>query len=151
MSALERSPASNPPTAGADGLTVLVYSDDVTVRERIRLAAGRRPAPDLARVSYLDCSNGAEVVAAVDRGGIDLCVLDGEAWPTGGLGISRQLKNEIRDCPPMLVLIGREVDRWLATWSQADAVVVQPFDAMVLADAMAALLRRRLARRPARR
>ena len=28
--------------------TVLVYSDDANTREQVRLAAGRRPAPDAA-------------------------------------------------------------------------------------------------------
>src|ERR671932_800570 len=47
----------------------------------------------------LECSTGEEVVAAVDRGGVDVCLLDGEAQPTGGLALSRQLKAEIADCP----------------------------------------------------
>ena len=34
-------------------------------------------------------------------------VLDGEAQPAGGMGMCRQLKDEIHRCPPVLVLIGR--------------------------------------------
>jgi hypothetical protein len=59
----------------------------------------------------------------VDAGGIDVCVLDAEAAPTGGMGISRALKNEIQDCPHILLLVARHDDRWLARWSLADAVV----------------------------
>ena len=68
------------------------------------------------------------MIAAVDAGGLDLLVLDGEAQPTGGLGLAKQVKDEIADCPPTLVLIARRDDRWLAEWSLADAVVPLPVD-----------------------
>ncbi len=53
----------------------------------------------------------------VDAQRFDLVILDGEATPAGGMGIARQLKDEIYQCPPILVLIGRPQDGWLATWS----------------------------------
>lgn len=123
---------------------VLVYSDDRTVRERVRLALGRRPAADLPRLEYLECATEPAVVAAADAGGLDLLILDGEAVPAGGMGICRQLKNEIYRCPPVLLLIGRRDDAWLATWSQADAVVAHPLDPLALAGAVDRLLRARL-------
>ncbi len=78
-------------------------------------------------------------------------MLDAEAWPTGGLGLAKQMKDELADCPPVLVLIARRDDRWLATWSQADAVVAHPIDPPELTDALAELLRRRAAGLPVRR
>jgi DNA-binding response OmpR family regulator len=131
--------------------TVLVYSDDAAVRERIRMAIGRRPAPDLGRVEYVDAATGKEVVSLADAGGIELLVLDAEAWPTGGLGLSRQLKNEITDCPPVVVVLARKVDRWLATWSEADAYVSHPIDPIEAADVVAEVLRTRASRLPAAR
>jgi DNA-binding response OmpR family regulator len=131
-------------------MTVLVYSDDVDTREQVKLAVGRRPAPELPRVDFLECATGPGVIAAVDNGGIDLCVLDGEAVPTGGMGICRQLKDEIFQCPPLLVLVGRPQDAWLATWSRADAAVSYPLDPVIVADAVASLIRQRLARTPVR-
>lgn len=131
--------------------TVIVYSDDPSVRDTVRTALGRRPAADLGRVEYVELSTGDDVVRRVDEGGVDLLVLDGEAWPTGGMGLAKQLKDELRDCPPTLVLIARRDDRWLATWSLADAVVPHPVDAFVLASAAADLLRQREARLPVRR
>ncbi len=122
-------------------LRVLVYSTDSTVRDGIRMAVGRRPAADLGRIDYVECHDGESVVAAVDAGGIDLCVLDGEAWPTGGMGISRQLKNEVTPCPLMVLIVGRSDDAWLATWSQADAVVTHPLDPVTVAATVARLLR----------
>ena len=127
-------------------MTVLVYSDDVSTRERIRFAVGRRPAADLPRVEYLECATQRAVVQAVDRGGIDVLVLDGEAVPTGGMGICRQLKDEIYNCPPILVITGRRDDAWLASWSRADAAVPHPIDGLTLAPAVAELMRRRIAR-----
>jgi DNA-binding response OmpR family regulator len=91
------------------------------------------------------------VVAAVDAGGLDLAIFDGEAWPTGGLGLCKQLKDEVRDCPPVLVLVARRDDAWLATWSLADATVPLPVDAPELTSAAVELLRGREAALPVRR
>ena len=124
-----------------DTMKVLVYSDDANTRAQVRMAVGRRPAADLPRVEYVECATGPAVFAQLDRGGIDIVVLDAEAQPEGGLGIARQAKDEIYDCPPLLAIIARRDDGWLATWSRADAVVSQPLDPMALARAVADLMR----------
>ena len=135
------SPSPQPPETS---VRVLVYSDDVDVRTAVRTALGRRPAPGLPRVEYLECATEPAVIRAMDAGGIDLAILDGEAAPAGGMGICRQLKDEIYRCPPVLVLVGRPQDAWLAAWSRADGVVAHPLDPVVLAEAAAALLHARL-------
>jgi DNA-binding response OmpR family regulator len=81
------------------------------------------------------------VLFVVDNDRVDLAILDGEAQPTGGMGISRQLKNELADCPPIVVAVRRKDDRWLATWSQADAVIVHPLDPLTAAETVAEVLR----------
>ncbi|POX40129.1 hypothetical protein C3486_15130 [Streptomyces sp. Ru73] len=124
--------------------TVLVYSDDSGTREQVRLAAGRRPAADVPQVEIVECATLPAVLTALEQGGIDACVLDGESAPAGGMGVCRQIKDEIFRCPPVLVLIGRPQDSWLATWSRADAAVTHPIDPVAFADALAGLLRRRL-------
>lgn len=134
----------------ASTLAVLVYSDDRTAREEVLRALGRRPAPELPALRYLECATLPAVLKQMDAGGIDLAILDGEAVPAGGMGLCRQLKDEIYSCPPILVLTGRPQDAWLATWSRADGVVPRPLDPMVLADTTAALLRQRLAGLPVR-
>ena len=53
------------------------------------------------------------------------------------MGICRQLKDEIFHCPPVIVLIGRRDDRWLATWSRADAVIAYPLDPIRVAASVA--------------
>ncbi|MGW7055394.1 hypothetical protein [Streptomyces sp. NPDC054887] len=125
--------------------TVLVYSDNAHTREQVRLAAGRRPAADVPPVEFLECATLPAVLKALDEGGVDVCVLDGEATPAGGMGVCRQIKDEVFNCPPVLLLIGRPQDSWLATWSRAESAVTLPVDPVELADALAALLRGRLA------
>lgn len=125
--------------------TVLVYSDDSNTREQVRLATGRRPAPDVPQVEFLECATPAAVIKELDKGGIDVCVLDGEAVPMGGMGVCRQIKDEIFRCPPVLVLIGRPQDAWLATWSRADAAVTLPVEPVEFASALASLLREKRA------
>lgn len=125
-------------------MTLLVYSDDVDTRERVKLAVGRRPAAGLPRVEWLECATEPAVIAALDEGRVDVAILDGEAVPAGGLGIARQAKDEIYHCPPILVLTGRVQDNWLAAWSRAEAAVPHPLDPIVLAKAVADLMRRRL-------
>ena len=143
--------SSSAASAPARTHTVIIYSDDPVVRDTVRTALGRRPAPDLGRVEYVESAVGDDLVRLVDAGGVDLVILDGEAWPTGGLGLAKQMKDELEDCPPTLVLIGRKDDAWLAKWSLADAVVPHPVDAFVLAAAASDLLRHREARLPVRR
>ncbi|MER6095409.1 hypothetical protein ABT154_06020 [Streptomyces sp. NPDC001728] len=124
--------------------TVLVYSDDANTREQVRLAAGRRPASDVPPVEFVECATLHAVLKRLDEGGIDVCVLDGEAVPAGGMGVCRQIKDEVFRCPPVLLLIGRPQDAWLATWSRADAAVTLPVEPVEFAASLAALLRSRL-------
>ncbi|MDQ3480818.1 MAG: hypothetical protein M3423_05735 [Actinomycetota bacterium] len=124
-------------------MLVLVYSDDSHTRSNVMLALGKRPHPDLPALEYVECATEPVLIAAMDAGGVDLAVLDGEAVPAGGMGICRQLKDEIYQCPPVLLLIGRAEDGWLATWSRADAAVPHPLDPIALAEAATQLLRPR--------
>jgi DNA-binding response OmpR family regulator len=125
-------------------LSVLLYSDDADTRAAVRMAVGRRPAADVPPVAWTECATQPAVLSAVDAGGVDVLILDGEAAPSGGMGLCKQLKDEIYDCPPVLVLTGRVQDAWLATWSRADLVVPHPLDPVAVAEAVADLARRRL-------
>jgi DNA-binding response OmpR family regulator len=126
-----------------DRLRVLVYSDDVNTRQQVILALGRRPHPDLPELTYVEVATEPVVIQNMDAGGIDLAILDGEAVPAGGMGIAKQLKDEIYQCPPLLVLTGRPQDAWLATWSRADGAVPHPIDPIELVETVVALLRAR--------
>ena len=132
------------PTNPASPLRVLVYSDDADVRQQVILGLGRRLHPDLPELVYTEVATEPVVMQQLDAGGIDLVILDGEAVPAGGMGIARQLKDEIFQCPPVLLLTGRVQDNWLATWSRADAAVAHPLDPIELAGAALRLLRSRV-------
>ena len=138
-------------TSTARTHTVLVYSDSAETRDAVRTAVGRRPADDLGRIEWVEAASLDEVLAVVDDRDVDALVLDGEARPAGGLGISKQLKDELRDAPPTLVLVARRDDQWLASWSLADAVQMLPVDPPALCEAVVGLLRQREAGLPVRR
>jgi DNA-binding response OmpR family regulator len=121
---------------------VLLYSDDQQVRDRMRLAIGTHPAAGMT-VEFADAATYVDCVALVDRGDIDLLVLDGEAQPAGGLGIARQLRDEIVDCPPTCLVIARAADRWLAAYAKVDATLMHPMDPVQTGQTVATLLRRR--------
>ena len=124
-------------------MKVVVYSHDADTRARIKLAIGRRPAPDEPEAEVIEVATHAALIRLLDSGGADVMVLDGEAQPAGGMGVCRQAKDEIYNCPPVLLIIGRPDDGWLATWSRADAVISHPIDPVALAHELAGLMRER--------
>jgi DNA-binding response OmpR family regulator len=126
-------------------MKVVVYSHDADVRAQIKLAIGVRPAMDVPEASVIEVATEPALFRLLDAGGVDVMVLDGEAQPAGGMGVCRQAKDEIYDCPPVLLITGRVDDGWLATWSRADAVISHPIDPVALARELAELMRRRAA------
>jgi DNA-binding response OmpR family regulator len=120
-------------------LRILVYSDDRNTRARVMALLGPRPSAELPQVEYVECATEPAVIRRMDAGGIDLAILDGEAVPAGGMGICRQLKDEIYQCPPILLIVGRPADAWLATWSRADDVAPLPLDPLEFPEAVATL------------
>ena len=126
---------------------IIVYSDDSAVRQAIISALGKQVAADLPEHQIEEFATGPALRAFVDRKSVsgdlraDLFILDGEAVPEGGMGIARQLKDEVFNCPPVLLITGRREDAWLAAWSRAEASVIHPIDPFTLANTVAGLLR----------
>lgn len=133
-----------PPDTSQDAptrrLTVLLFSDDRATRDAVRIGVGDRPGEGVEIERWHECATAPAVEAAVRDGGYDVLILDGEAQPYGGLGLCRQLKNEVFECPPVIVLTGRPEDGWLGHWSQADALVAHPLDPDALCDAVVDVL-----------
>jgi DNA-binding response OmpR family regulator len=127
---------------------VVVYSHDADTRAQIRLAIGQRPEPDAPDAEVIECATEPALFRLLDDGGADVMVLDGEAQPAGGMGVCRQAKDEIYDCPPVLLITGRPDDGWLATWSRADAVTSHPIDPRQLARELSRLMRARAGHSP---
>src|SRR5215467_5664340 len=127
-------------------MKVVVYSHDADTRARVRLAIGRRPAPDVPEAEVIEVATYPALIRLLDAGGADVRVLDGEAQPSGGMGVCRQAKDAIFDCPPVLLIIGRADDGWLATWYRAAPVGREPIDPAAVARAWAGLMRDRAGR-----
>jgi DNA-binding response OmpR family regulator len=127
-------------------LNIVVYSDDSSVRAAVAAALGRQVAADLPEHKVHEFATGPALRLYVDsKKPVDLFILDGESVPEGGMGIARQLKDEVFNCPPVLVLTGRVQDNWLASWSRAEDVVVHPIDPFTLASKVADLIRNKTA------
>ncbi len=123
-------------------ISIVLYSDDATVRESVIKALGRRLSSDLPENEILEFATGDALKQFVTgKKKVDLFILDGESTPEGGMGLARQLKDEIFNCPPTLVIVAREQDAWLAGWSRADGVITHPIDPFTLAGRVAALLK----------
>ena len=122
-------------------LRILVYSDDAATRRQVIAALGKQLHPDLPPLDHTEVATEPVVIRHLDAVGIDLAILDGEANPAGGMGICKQLKDEIAECPPIVVLTGRADDVWLARWSNADAAVQHPIDPIELSRVVLDLLR----------
>lgn len=132
-------------------LRVLVYSDDRDVRQAVLRALGPRPHPDLPPLEFVEAATQAVVLQHLDEARashrVDLVILDGESVPVGGLGIARQIKDEVFQAPPVVVVTGRPGDAWLAHWSRADAVASHPIDPLTFAETVIGVVRGVVARR----
>jgi DNA-binding response OmpR family regulator len=129
-------------------IRVVIYSHDSAVRAAVISALGRKIAADLPVHEILEFATAPALRVFVDRPDVagkfkaDLFILDGEAVPEGGMGVARQLKDEVFNCPPVLLITGRKEDAWLAAWSRAESVVTHPIDPFTLAQSAADLLRK---------
>jgi DNA-binding response OmpR family regulator len=122
-------------------LHIAVYSDDTSVRQSVLTALGTRPSQELPELRIHEFATGPALRQAIDsKKKFDLFILDGESTPEGGMGIARQLKDEVYQCPPVLLIAGRVQDNWLASWSRADDVVLHPIDPFTLGAKVVALL-----------
>jgi hypothetical protein len=83
---------------------VVIYSDDSDVRSAIKAALGSKLASDLL-IETTEFATADALRQYIDQTDIkgqvrtDLFILDGEAAPEGGLGVARQLKDEVFNCP----------------------------------------------------
>jgi len=126
---------------GGAVLALAVYSDNRIVREQVVAALGNSLADDLPPVAVTQFATPAALIAALDESVFDCVILDGEATPLGGMGVSYQIKDEFNDPPPTVLLVARQMDGWLATWSRADGVAPMPIDPLTLPGVVADVIR----------
>jgi DNA-binding response OmpR family regulator len=118
--------------------TVLVASDAKWVRDHVR-AALCGPGFEVIEVE-----RGRDVRKVVGERHPDLVVVDLQIANMGGMAVSLDLRLEESGdrLPhvPILILLDREADRFLARRSTADAMLVKPFDAGTLRRTVKTLL-----------
>ena len=118
--------------------TVLVASDAKWVRDHVR-AALCGPGFEV-----LEVERGRDVRQVVDAQHPDLVIVDLQIANMGGMAVSLDLRLEESGnrLPhvPILILLDREADRFLARRSTADAMLVKPFDAGTLRRTVKTLL-----------
>ena len=120
---------------------IVVYSDDQSVRAAISAALGKKLPGEVREHMVVDFATADALRLYLgEKRKVDLFILDGEAVPEGGLGLAHALKDELIECPPIMVIIQRPQDSWLAKWSGADSVISHPIDPFTLGSKVAELL-----------
>jgi DNA-binding response OmpR family regulator len=127
--------------------TVVVASDANWVRDHVR-AALCGPGFEL-----IDVERGRDVRGAVAEHHPDLVIVDLQIANMGGMAVSLDLRLEESGgrLPhvPILLLLDREADKFLARRSTADAMLVKPIDPGTLRRAVKTLLAAEEARKAA--
>jgi len=109
----------------------------------VKKALGSQLGKDLPKHTLKEFATAPALRSFVDAGNVvDLYILDGEAVPEGGLGVAKQLKDEVFNCGVVIVLVGRKSDAWLAGWSRAEGVITHPIDPFTLAQTVAEIFRK---------
>lgn len=114
-------------------IKVLLVASDRRVRERLRLALERLEVTG-EEVDFLEVADGNSAVAVAEARHPDLAVVEVGVTPYGAFGITRDIKASPETTCPVVVVLERPQDDWLARWSGADALVNRPIDPFALAE-----------------
>jgi DNA-binding response OmpR family regulator len=92
-------------------------------------------------LTFLDAENGEEGARIGLRERPDAVVADEIASRAGAFSLAKDLRGAADPyLGPIVILLERKHDAWLARWSGADAWFVRPVDPFELADALVELL-----------
>jgi DNA-binding response OmpR family regulator len=127
---------------------VLLVASDPRVRERLRLALERLGATG-EDAQFLETGNGNDAMALVEAHHPDVVVVEVGVTPYGAFGIARDVKASAETACPVIVVLERPQDEWLARWSGADALVGRPVDPFALAQVARRLIEERRGSAPA--
>ncbi|MHB2029270.1 MAG: response regulator transcription factor [Acidimicrobiales bacterium] len=118
--------------------TVLLVSDLASLRREL---ATMLSGPDL---QIEEAADGLEAIELVTNGDIDLVIVDLQVGSMGAMAITMELRNlesyGAADSVPVLMLLDRRPDVFLARRAGADGFVVKPLDPQRLRSAVRALL-----------
>jgi DNA-binding response OmpR family regulator len=119
----------------------LVVSADRATREQMALATrsiGRRLGEP---VEFLEAADGEQGVRVAWRERPDLIVADEIASRAGAFALAKDLRGAAEPFRgPIVILLDRHHDAWLAKWSGADLWFVKPVDPFELADRLVELI-----------
>ncbi len=127
----------------AKSAKILVYSDDRSTRAEVISSIGRRPGKGAPTIEWFEAATEFGVLDLLASHDFSLMIFDGEAAKVGGMGLAKQMKEEVAGCPPILLLIARPQDEWLGRWSKAEAMVTFPVDPRELQVAVTRMLEAR--------
>jgi len=117
---------------------VLIAADSKGVRDEVRSVLGTR------EYTVREVTSGPFVVAAVKEHTPDLLVCDFQIGNMGGMAITLELRTEESggrlDHVPVLLLLDRRPDVFMARRSEADGFLVKPLDPIRLRRAIASIL-----------
>lgn len=148
-------------------MRILLVSGHPTVSQQVRNALLGHAGAEIFEVSQP-----RRAIALLEAGeAFDLVIGDNDTHPAGGLVLARDVRDLGRmgklvprggpdgrpggellptkagavraTVPPVLLLLARQADTWLANWAQADAWVLKPPDPFHLVETVEALVGRR--------
>lgn len=122
-------------------MRVLLVSPDAHARDLMRVAVGSLERRLGEPLSFLDASDGEAGANIGLRERPDAVVADEIASRAGAFALARELRGDPEPyLGPIVVLLERRQDAWLARWSGADAWFVKPVDPFELADRLLELV-----------
>jgi DNA-binding response OmpR family regulator len=130
---------------------VLLVSPDAEARDLLRISVGSIQRRLGEPVSFLEAQDGEQGARIGLRERPDAVVADEIASRAGAFSLARDLRGAFEPYRgPIVIVLERKHDAWLARWSGADAWLVRPVDPFELADRLVELIQAHRARPPAR-
>lgn len=125
-------------------MRILLVSPDPSSRDLMRIAVGSLERRLGEPLSFLDATDGKNGAAIGLREDPDAVVADEIASRAGAFSLAKDLRGAAEPyLGPIVILLERRQDEWLARWSGADAWFVKPVDPFELADRLVQLIGQR--------
>jgi DNA-binding response OmpR family regulator len=120
---------------------VLLVSPDAESRDLLRISVGSIERRLGETVSFLEAQDGEQGARIGLRERPDAVVADEIASRAGAFSLARDLRGAVEPYRgPIVIVLERKHDAWLARWSGADAWLVRPVDPFELADRLVELI-----------
>ena len=129
MDTAREATASRPPTTLPIMSRVLVVADDPWVVSEVHAALS------IGTNELIDHDDPATEAIATGEESVDVAVVDLQVASMGGMAITRSIR-DLREPVPVVLLLDREADTFLAGRSGANAWVVKPFTTSALRAAV---------------